>query len=52
MLLRATLFCPTQVNTGYFDHNDADMGWYPKVSKVFPILEPEQVGEQVDTGGL
>ena len=43
----STLFCPSQVNTGYFDHNDADMGWYPRVSRVFPILEPEQVGEQV-----
>ncbi len=43
----ATLFCPAQVNTGYFDRNDADMGWYPRVSKVFPVLEPEQVGEQV-----
>ena len=43
----STLFCPSQVNTGYFDRNDADMGWYPRVSKIFPILEPEQVGEQV-----
>ncbi len=43
----STLFCPSQVNTGYFDRNDADMGWYPRVSKVFPVLEPEQVGEQV-----
>lgn len=43
----STLFCPAQVNTGYFDRNDADMGWYPRVSKVFPVLEPEQVGEQV-----
>lgn len=43
----STLFCPAQVNTGYFDRNDADMGWYPKVAKIFPVLEPEQVGEQV-----
>lgn len=43
----STLFCPAQVNTGYFDRNDADMDWYPKVSKVFRVLEPEEVGEQV-----
>lgn len=43
----STLFCPAQVNTGYFDRNDADMGWYPRVSKIFPVLEPDDVGEQV-----
>ncbi|MDD9893888.1 MAG: SDR family NAD(P)-dependent oxidoreductase [Gammaproteobacteria bacterium] len=43
----STLFCPAQVNTGYFDRNDADMGWYPRVSGVFPVLEPDDVGEQV-----
>lgn len=42
-----TLFCPSQVNTEYFNRNDADMGWYPKGSKMFPVLEPEQVGKQV-----
>lgn len=43
----STLFCPAQVNTGYFDRNDADMGWYPKASKIFPVLEPDDVGQQV-----
>lgn len=43
----STLFCPSQVNTEYFNRNDADMGWYPKGSKLFPVLEPEQVGKQV-----
>ena len=43
----STLFCPAQVNTGYFDRNDADMKWYPRVSKIFPVLEPEKVGQQV-----
>lgn len=43
----STLFCPAQVNTGYFQHNDADIDWYPKGSKLFPVLEPEVVGEQV-----
>ncbi|MGJ8669378.1 MAG: SDR family NAD(P)-dependent oxidoreductase [Oceanococcus sp.] len=43
----STLFCPAQVNTGYFERNDADMSWYPRVSQIFPKLEPVQVGEQV-----
>lgn len=43
----STLFCPAQVNTGYFDRNDANMDWYPKASKIFPVLEPDDVGEQV-----
>ena len=42
-----SLICPAQVNTGYFERNDADMGWYPKISSVFPVLEPEQVAEKV-----
>lgn len=43
----STLFCPAQVNTGYFDRNDANMDWYPKASKIFPVLEPDDVGVQV-----
>ena len=42
-----TLVCPAQVNTDYFTANDADMGWYPKLAQVFPVLEPEEVAEQV-----
>lgn len=45
-----TLVCPSQVNTGYFDNNDADMGWYPKLSKIFPVLEPEDVGKATVKG--
>jgi len=47
-----TLVCPSQVNTGYFDNNDADMGWYPKLSNIFPVLEPEDVGAAVVKGIL
>ncbi len=43
----STLFCPSKVNTGYFDRNDADMGWYPKISSIFPTITPEDIGEQV-----
>lgn len=43
----STLFCPGQVNTGYFERNDADMSWYPRISRVFPSLEPDDVGAQV-----
>lgn len=42
-----SLVCPSQVNTGYFERNDADMRWYPKISKLFPVLAPETVGEVV-----
>ncbi len=47
-----TLVCPGQVNTGYFERNDADLAWYPKLSKVFPVLQPEQVGAAVVEGIL
>jgi len=43
----SSLICPAQVNTGYFERNDADMSWYPKVSKLFRVLEPEEVADQV-----
>ena len=43
----STLFCPGQVDTGYFSRNDADMGWYPRVANVFPLLQPDEVGQQV-----
>lgn len=43
----ATLVCPAQVNTGYFDRNDADMGWYPRIAKIFPVLEADFVAERV-----
>jgi len=42
-----SLICPTQVNTGYFASNDADMHWYPRISSLFPILEPEDVAKTV-----
>ena len=44
-----SLVCPAQVNTGYFECNDADMGWYPKISSLFPVSEPEQVARRVVT---
>lgn len=42
-----SLICPAQVDTGYFERNDADLGWYPRISKVFPVLKPEQVARKV-----
>lgn len=42
-----SLICPAQVNTGYFERNDADMGWYPRISSLFPVLEPETVAAVV-----
>jgi short-subunit dehydrogenase len=41
-----SLICPAQVNTGYFERNDADLAWYPRLQKAFPALEPEQVARE------
>jgi short-subunit dehydrogenase len=41
-----SLLCPSEVNTGYFERNDADMGWYPRMSSWFPVLEPETVARR------
>ncbi|HBS03332.1 MAG TPA: hypothetical protein DEA96_00095 [Leptospiraceae bacterium] len=41
-----TLLCPAQVDTGYFTQNDADMGWYPRLARIFPVLKPEEVAIQ------
>lgn len=41
-----TLLCPAQVDTGYFQSNDADMGWYPRLARVFPVLQPEAVARK------
>ena len=42
-----TLMCPPKVNTGYFNANDADLDWFPRISKLFPTVEPEVVGEKI-----
>ena len=41
-----SLVCPSEVNTGYFERNDADMGWYPRMSTWFPVLQPEVVARR------
>ena len=41
-----SIVCPSEVNTGYFERNDADMGWYPRMSSWFPVLEPEVVARR------
>ncbi|MEQ9364071.1 MAG: SDR family NAD(P)-dependent oxidoreductase [Leptospirales bacterium] len=45
--IHVTLICPAQVNTGYFDRNDADMGWYPRIAKIFPVLEADFVADRI-----
>jgi short-subunit dehydrogenase len=45
--VNVTLVCPSQVDTTYFRNNDADMRWYPPISKVFPVLAPRRVGQEV-----
>ena len=42
-----SLICPAQVNTGYFEREDADLDWYPRISKMFPVLEPQDVADKV-----
>jgi short-subunit dehydrogenase len=45
--VQVTLVCPSQVDTTYFQNNDADMRWYPAISKVFPVLTPKRVAQEV-----
>lgn len=45
--INSLLFCPAEVNTGYFERKDASVDWYPKASGIFPVLEPEQVATQI-----
>jgi short-subunit dehydrogenase len=45
--VNVTLVCPSQVDTTYFQNNDADMRWYPPISKVFPVLTPQRVALEV-----
>jgi short-subunit dehydrogenase len=45
--VKVTLVCPSQVDTTYFQNNDADMRWYPPISKVFPVLSPQRVAREV-----
>lgn len=42
-----SLICPAQVDTGYFERNDTDVGRFPKAAKMFPVLQPEQVAKRV-----
>lgn len=45
--VKVSLVCPSQVDTTYFQNNDADMRWYPPISKVFPVLTPQRVAREV-----
>jgi short-subunit dehydrogenase len=45
--VNVSLVCPSQVDTTYFQNNDADMRWYPPISKVFPVLSPQRVAVEV-----
>jgi len=42
-----SLVCPSKVDTGYFERNDADFRWYPRMSSMFPTLQPERVAHEV-----
>lgn len=45
--VQVSLVCPSQVDTGYFQNNDADMRWYPPISRLFPVLQPARVAQEV-----
>lgn len=45
--VHVSLICPSQVDTTYFQNNDADMRWYPPISRVFPVLTPQRVAGEV-----
>ncbi|MGQ0622997.1 MAG: SDR family NAD(P)-dependent oxidoreductase [Panacagrimonas sp.] len=42
-----SLVCPAKVDTGYFERNDADFDWYPRLANWFPILQPNMVAVEV-----
>lgn len=42
-----SLVCPSKVDTDYFRANDADLDWFPRIAKLYPMLTPERVGEAV-----
>ena len=42
-----SLVCPSKVDTGYFERNDADFRWYPRMSALFPVLQPPRVAAEV-----
>ena len=39
--------CPGAVETAYTDNNAADMDWFPRIARVFPTSQPEDVAAQV-----
>ena len=42
-----SLVCPAKVDTGYFERNDADFSWYPRISAAFPTISPACVADEV-----
>ncbi|MBX7059863.1 MAG: SDR family NAD(P)-dependent oxidoreductase [Leptospirales bacterium] len=41
-----SLICPGHVDTGYFQRNDADIEYFPRIEKLFPVLTPVQVAKR------
>jgi len=42
-----SLVCPSKVDTGYFERNDADFRWYAAHVLDVPTLQPERVAREV-----
>ena len=39
--------CPGRVDTDYLSNNDADINWWPRIARIFPIVSPELVATKV-----
>ena len=45
--IQVATICPGRVNTDYLQNNDADINWWPRISKVFSISQPGFVAKKV-----
>ncbi|MEM7254691.1 MAG: SDR family NAD(P)-dependent oxidoreductase, partial [Pseudomonadota bacterium] len=41
--------CPGEVRTDYLHRNGSDIGWFPRISRAFPALEPDDVATRILT---
>lgn len=42
--------CPGRVDTDYIARNSTDIGWWPRITRIFPTLTTEKVAERVLLG--
>ncbi|PJZ71422.1 hypothetical protein CH373_02675 [Leptospira perolatii] len=44
--IEVSLICPGQVDTGYFQRNDADVRYFPRIEQIIPTLTVERVADK------